>query len=140
MDFLRPVLISFLLILLPSLLTGEECVKCSQSVLVKGSCFEVQGTLKLYNGWPPNLRIETENQEIVYGVGPVENEYMPASIFAVLPTSIEGKFKLCSFDNTTSIPSDDRKILMVCIKSVSDAWYWDIDTREKKKLKESVTN
>lgn len=103
--------------------------------MVKGECFEAEGLLKFYNGWPPYMRIETKNKDIIYGVGPVENEYIPASIKSVMPSTIEGKFELCPFNETTSVPYDDRIIKMVCIKSVSDAWYWDKDAGEKKKLK-----
>ena len=113
---------------------SEECPECEQSDLVRGSCFRVAGELQFYNGWPPFLRIEPEHRDTVYGVGPVENELVPVSVRAVMPTMIEGNFELCPFNESTSVPYDDRVIQMVCIKSVSDAWYWDGDTGERKRL------
>lgn len=107
---------------------------CETSPLVKGECFTVYGTLYVYNGWPPNLRIESKDNKL-YGVGPSENELIPESIKQVLPSKIEGEFELCPFGETTTVPYEEREIEMVCIKSVRNAWYWDRDSGEKKKLK-----
>jgi hypothetical protein len=107
---------------------------CENSPLVKGNCFMVSGTLYTYDGWPPFLRIESEDKKL-YGVGPVESELIPPNIRQLLPTQIEGQFELCPFGETTSVPYDKRKIHMVCIKAVRNAWYYDRETSERTKLK-----
>jgi hypothetical protein len=107
---------------------------CKISPLVKGKCFTIVGTLHFYNGWPPFLRIESKN-EMLYGVGPVENELIPKSIRKVFPNEIEGQFEFCPFGETTSVPYEKRKIEMGCIESVQNAWYYDGKSGKKRKLK-----
>ena len=120
------VAIGFLLV--PANVFADEPT-CENSPLVKGKCFLVLGKLYSYSGWPPFLRIESEEKKL-YGVGPAENELIPINVRAVLPTEIEGRFELCPFSETTLVPYDKRKIHMVCIKSVQDAWYYDKETNE----------
>ena len=132
MQIIKIIIYLAVLFSLASTGVAEECTECVQSDLVKGKCFEVKGEIYIYNGFPPNMRIETKDK--IYGVGPIENEFVPASVRAVMPTSIEGTFVLCPFNQTITLPNDDVIIEMVCIKSVKNAWYWDQKTGEKKKL------
>ncbi len=134
MKIIKPMIHLSILLSLASSGVAEECTECVQSDLVKGECFEVKGELSIYDDFPPYLRIETESKDKVFAVGPDENEFVPATVKAVIPTSIEGTFVLCPFKQTTTVPFDSRIIEMVCIKSVKDAWYWDKETGEKKKL------
>jgi len=124
-------IVAFLLLASPAI--GDDTT-CETSPLVKGECFKVVGSLYTFNGWPPSLRIELKDKRL-FGVGPNENELIPEKIREVLPTRIDGEFELCPFGYSTSVPYDERKIEMVCIKSVQNAWYYDRDTSEKKKLK-----
>jgi hypothetical protein len=129
---------AILLIVAGLLLAGGDVLadepNCENSTLVKGKCFVVSGKLYSYNGWPPFLRIESKDKKL-YGVGPVESELIPAEVRSVLPTEIEGRFELCPFRETTSVPYEKRKIHMVCIKSVRDAWYYAREANEERKLK-----
>ena len=108
--------------------------QCQKSPLVKGSCFEIVGTLQVYNGWPPVLRIESKTKRKLYGIGPVDRELIPNNVTKVLPSKVEGEFEVCPFNETISVPYDERKIEMVCIQEVRNAWYWDHNTGTKKKL------
>ena len=108
---------------------------CKASPLVKGACFMVTGTLSVFNGWPPFLRIETDNKEKMYGIGPVENELVPTEISSVLPNEIKGEFEVCPFAESTSVPYDPRPIEMVCVETVKNARYWDDKTGKDKEIK-----
>ena len=111
-----------------------EDSKCLKSPLVKGACFKLVGTLNVYNGWPPSLRIEPKSKGKLYGIGPEENELIPAKIARILPSEVEGEFEVCPFNETLSVPYDERKIEMICIQDVKNATYWDGKTKTKKKL------
>ena len=113
--------------------TAQES-QCQKSPIVNGACFKVVGTLELYNGWPPALRIEPKTKGKLYGIGPKDRELIPNNIAKVLPSKVEGEFEVCPFNETTSVPYDERKIEMVCIQKVRNAWYWDSKTDSKKKL------
>jgi len=135
MKYRRKNLLSLVLFFLFTSQAIAEDSICQKSPFVKGACFNVLGVLNVYNGWPPPLRIEPNSKGNLYAIGPVENELMPTSIAKILPSEVEGEFELCPFNETTSVPYDERKIEMVCIQAVRNAQYWDQKTGTKKKLK-----
>lgn len=81
------------------------------------------------------IRIESKSKDKLYGVGPEENEIIPTRLKKILPSEVEGEFLVCPFNETASVPYDERKIEMICIQEVTNASYWDRKTDAKKKLK-----
>jgi hypothetical protein len=75
--------------------------------------------MKIVNGWPPNLRIESDGR--VLGVGPIENEIFPANWAAFMPAAVRGTFKICPLGTETKVPYLDKPVPLYCIDSAMNA-------------------
>ncbi len=86
-------------------------------------CKNVNGTLALWNGWPPSLRIESEDNANVYGVPEPTEEDVAAVIPEPLLDKVrsEGKVKGIFCIELTGdiqkVPYDNRPIIMATISS-----------------------
>jgi len=83
------------------------------------TCNFVTGEVGLWNGWPPPIRI-VSTDGVVYGVPePEDNQQLvPEELLTLLQKAtapISGGFTLCPLGGTTSVPYDDRPIVLVSI-------------------------
>jgi hypothetical protein len=83
------------------------------------SCTLVPGELSLWNGWPPPIRIVGTNG-VIYGVPEPENDQLlvPEELLTLLQKGtapISGSFTLCPLGGTTTVPYDERPIVLVSI-------------------------
>jgi hypothetical protein len=79
-------------------------------------CHLVVGVLNVWNGWPPNLRIEA-NDGVIYGVPEAdEQSLIPDNLVGRLAKGpVSGGFTVCPLGHTTSVPYDERPIVLVSI-------------------------
>ena len=81
------------------------------------TCSLVTGRLSMWNGWPPNLRIEADDG-VVYGVPESDDGHplIPERLVAQLAKGpVSGSFKICPNGQTASVPYDERPIVLVSI-------------------------
>lgn len=84
-------------------------------------CQNITGTLRVWNGWPPPLRIEASDG-VVYGV-PEEmggDNQVPAALLERIKsgeTAIAGTYTVCPVGKTAWVPYDEREILLVSISA-----------------------
>lgn len=83
------------------------------------SCILVSGELSLWNGWPPPIRI-VGTDGVVYGVPEPDNDQqsVPEELLTLLQKAtapISGSFTLCPLGGTTTVPYDERPIVLVSI-------------------------
>lgn len=114
----RRLLIGILSVALANSAFGKPGDRCEGGSLVKGPCVTVRGEMRVWNGWPPNLRIESDGR--VFGVGPIEDEIFPSGWVAFMPTAIRGTFRLCSLGTETRVPYLEQPIPLYCVESVKD--------------------
>lgn len=115
----RRLLVGILSSALANSASGEPGNRCEGGPLVKGPCVSVRGEMKVWNGWPPALRVESDGR--TYGVGPIENEVFPLNWVAFMPTAVRGTFRLCSLGAESKAPYLEKPISLYCIESVKDA-------------------
>jgi len=83
------------------------------------SCTLVPGELSLWNGWPPPIRI-VGTDGVIYGVPEPENDQqlVPEKLLRLLQKAtapVSGSFTLCPLGATTTVPYDERPIVLVSI-------------------------
>lgn len=84
-------------------------------------CRNITGTLRVWNGWPPPLRIETSDG-VIYGV-PEEmggHKQVPAALLKRISsgeTAIPGTYTVCPVGKTARVPYDEREIVLVSISA-----------------------
>jgi hypothetical protein len=81
------------------------------------TCSLVTGKLSIWNGWPPNLRIEASDG-VVYGVPESDDGHLqiPERLVTQLAKGpVSGNFKICPNGNMASVPYDERPIVLVSI-------------------------
>ena len=91
------------------------------AALAHAQCFIVAGERQVWNGWPPNLRIESSDKERVFGLPYSDDDALPKPIQAVVESTSQravGKFLLCPLGARMSVPYDDRPIEVVCFRSM----------------------
>lgn len=89
------------------------------------SCKNVKGTLSLWNGWPPGLRIETDDKVSVYGVvegnseegGEDQTGAIPEQLLKKVQSDfhVKGIFCIDPTGDVSKVPYDNRPIIMVII-------------------------
>lgn len=84
---------------------------CGGHVPAPAHCEWVAGTLSVYNGTPA-VRIKVHGRRKTYGVGPSEDEWMPAGLKGALTpdNAIEGRFRVCTMPD-----APPRGLPMVCV-------------------------
>jgi len=115
---MQRVIVLLLIIALPPSVIAADVKRCEGSRLVHGACIELRGELIPYQGWPPFLRITIG--EKVYGIGPPDNENVPASIEKTLPDTTRGLFRICPYGTSTLVPYLDNPVPIYCIERVTD--------------------
>ena len=83
------------------------------------TCDLVSGVLSAWNGWPPNFRIEAVDG-VVYGVPESDDSqpFIPDELLTLLQkiqAPVTGSFTVCPLGRTTSVPYDERPIVLVSI-------------------------
>lgn len=97
---------------------ASPCLKQATKIL---RCKTVEGNLHVWNGWPPNWRIETSDHKNVYGLAYDDSDslqLMPDLIRKVVVAKgqqIEGKFRICPLGKTTAVGDDEREIEWACL-------------------------
>jgi len=91
----------------------------ASSSLLGAECQTVEGQIVLWNGWPPWIRIESNDKKNVFGIesdeGATTPDYMPDDLSKALSTkgSLSGTFCVTLTGEQTSVPYDDRVIKYV---------------------------
>jgi hypothetical protein len=85
---------------------------------VHGACYEVEGELQLWNGWPPNVRLNVNG--VMYGVGHGEGEDLPEAIMSRLTKDggIKGTMRVCSLGDEIQVPYQEKPLPLVCIEAL----------------------
>ena len=100
----------------------SPCLKPTTKVL---DCKTVEGNLHVWNGWPPNWRIETRDHKNVYGLAYDDSDslqLMPVLIRKLAVTKekqMDGTFKICPLGKITAVGDDERKIEWACLEKDS---------------------
>ena len=110
---------------------------CKSFHMVRQHCRWIAGTLFIYNGWPPNTRVQPNGSKQVYGVGPDPEEgLMPSYLMDALEkselTSVKGQFEICPFGNhfrDGDQTDDEPDLSTVCIQNAKDLSYYDPKSR-----------
>jgi hypothetical protein len=92
--------------------------RCEPGELSKVGCTSLKGELRVWNGWPPNLRLVHSKGTL--GIGPIEDEIYPAELQQFLPGSIKGTFTVCPLGGYARVPYEEQPIPMFCIQSVKN--------------------
>ena len=95
--------------------------KCEGGPLVRGRCIEVVGDLEIWNGWPPNMRIEASHK--LYGVGPIEKEIYPDYLGPYIFKELSGTFRICPLGKNAAVPYLDEPIPLYCLVGVTNGTY-----------------
>ena len=85
-------------------------------------CQNVNGQIALWNGWPPCIRIESNDKKYVYGIetndkGIPDSDFMPDTLWKKLLSddSLSGTFCIKLTGGQTTVPYDERVIKYVKI-------------------------
>jgi hypothetical protein len=103
---MKKLLLTVFLALLPALVAAEGV-----------SCKTVSGVFVLWNGWPPNLRLEDKKTKIIYGVN--EDGKIPVEMKKIIEVNqkISGRFCLRVIDQATKVPDSKVPITLVDVIS-----------------------
>ena len=82
-------------------------------------CQIVEGQIVIWNGWPPWIRIESDDEKNVFGIETNEemtkSDFMPETLLKQLhsTSSLTGTFCVQLTGSQTTVPYDDRIIKYV---------------------------
>jgi hypothetical protein len=93
-------------------------IVCEKGPLTRGRCFNVRGTVAVWNGWPPFIRIEASGK--TYGVGPPEDEVLPSNLRSALFSGgddrASGEMRLCPLGTSLQPPYLTKPIKLYCVE------------------------
>jgi hypothetical protein len=107
----------------------------SQPDYLDGECHFVEGALVAWNGWPPNLRIQTSIEGLgvldegmwVSGIGLFEDTDNPPAIRfpeilrRQLPSRVRGEFNICYLGQDASVPYYEKPLPLFAVENFRNA-------------------